>query len=374
MAAVGRTIFTQLATSRIYINQFYRGNHISLISYPQICFRSYHGSKRYKNMYEKKQKEKLEKELEEKYGITKPKFDQRAWFLRNYQKEMIAFQHRMGIVFQDSSVLLSAFVHNSFIEEIEKFNEKKDKSIAPYFEDSIVEQEDENMNVRSKLSSTISDISSEKLSLLGFSTLTFAIKESILRKYQNITVTLCNDLVSFLTSRDIINKIASNIAVNQLMLASKEIENLKDDENDDDSTLVCKQDVICDTFYAVIGAIKKDLGHNAAVNFINDIVTPFLDHEDLSSHVTMNEPHLELKNILSMHGVNGVTRARTIVETGIDTHFPVFYVGIYCNGQKIGEGSSYSAFTARQVAFNNTVFMALENEIDFSKLKKSTRL
>ena len=126
-------------------------------------------------------------------------------------------------------------------------------------------------------------------------------------------------------------------------------------------------------FFAIIGAVEKDLGHDSAKSFINDFVVTLIDYEDLTKHVNLENPHEELMKILSLHGVDGVTKARTIAETGVDTHFPFFHVGIYCNSYLIGDGSGYSARTGRIDAFKNSVFKCVEGEVDFQMLKKSSR-
>ena len=40
------------------------------------------------------------------------------WLKMNYFTEIVAFQHRLSIHFNDQSVLLSAFAHPSFIDDL----------------------------------------------------------------------------------------------------------------------------------------------------------------------------------------------------------------------------------------------------------------
>ena len=115
--------------------------------------------------------------------------------------------------------------------------------------------------------------------------------------------------------------------------------------------------------------MEKDLGITVARQFIQDIVFTLIDYTDLSDHVKISNPISELSRILKSHNLKEHCNARIIIETGVDTHFPVFVVGIYYGDQKIGEGSGYSVKTAKTDAFENTVFSILEDNVDLKSLK-----
>lgn len=325
--------------------------------------RDYRGSNRWKRSNARRKQEILQKELEEKYGIpATKKFNVNEWLKRNYFKELEAFQHRLGILFSNKATLVEALTHISFIKELDLIGK-----------DNIKEDDNDDLKTRFSIREILSgDGSSSKMALVGYSLVDEVLREVVYRKYQNITPHLCSDIVKHFTKRETINVIANNLAIIELMLMSKEFEEIVDIDTEKHLNF-SKEDIVCDVFYAFIGAVAKDLGNDVAVSFIKDILGCLINHEDLSTHVHIEKPHEELQKILSIHGVSGTCRARTIVETGVGTSFPVFYVGIYCNAIKIGEGSGYSARTARLDAFKNTVFMCLENEIDFNKLKKAKK-
>lgn len=328
-------------------------------AFQQICpTRSYRGSNRFKRNYARKKQELLKKELEEKYGIpAKKEFNINEWLKHNYFKEIKAFQHRLGVHFDNKSKLLTALAHHSFYDELNMIGKEN-------VEDDI------DLKTRFEILEEIQNKGSSKMSLVGYNLVIQVLKEEVYRKYQNITPHLCEDIVRYFTSREMISLIAKHLSIAELMLMSKDFEEATDIDAEK-HLCFSKDDIICDVFYAVVGAIDEDRGRDVAVRFIEDIIVSLINHEDLAAIINIEKPHEELKRILSIHGVIGTCRARTIVETGVDSSFPVFYVGIYCDAIKIGEGSGYSARTARLDAFRNTVFMCLENEVDFSKLKNT---
>ena len=148
---------------------------------------------------------------------------------------------------------------------------------------------------------------------------------------------------------------------------SREIENVEilnvDERN------VIDKDILTDSLFAFIGAIEIDQGNTETVRFVEDFILPNLDHVDLTQHIDIEDPHAELMKIFSIQGINSKVRARTIVETGVDSHFPFYQVGIFCRGKQIGEGTGHSVSIARTNAFKNTVFQSIENEIDFNSFK-----
>ena len=324
--------------------------------------RFYRGSNRSKRLKEAREKKQLEKDLEIKYGInSKPEFNFKTWMKENYMKEIDAFQSRISIQFNDTKMLIGAFAHNSFRDEIGalvSLSNAEDTATA-------------DISARLQIIRHLPDVSFDRLSLLGYEVATSIIKEELYCKYKNITPSICQDVCLFLTSRDVISSLAKNIGLEDFLLLSRELDNL-DKEVEESVYLNTMEDLLIDTFFALIGAIEKDLGNNETISFIKDFILPHLDHTDLTKYVDMADPHGELMKIFSLQGVSTTVRARTIVETGVDSHFPVFQVGIYCRGKQIGEGTGHSTSIARENAFKNTVFQCLENEVDFSRLRKSS--
>jgi len=329
---------------------------------PLLLCRGFKGSKRNKRDKTRKEKLRLERELEREYGITnKKEFNYKEWLKANYFSEFNAFQARLNIKFNNHKILMSAFAHPSFTEEL--------KAIVR----NNIASEDSDTLRRFELNDEVSDIPFQKLSLLGYDTTLLAVKDGIYAQYPNITPSICSDVSRFLTSRETISTVAKNIAIEDLLLLSRELDNVEDFDKEYHLKFT-KEDILCDTFYSLIGAIAKDCGLDVAKDFINDFIIVLMNFEDLCNHVELNHPYPELVKILALNGVNSVIKAQTISESGVNTHFPFFHAGIYCNGCQIGEGSGFSAYTARIDAFKNTVFSCLEGDIDFSRLRKSSKI
>ncbi|XP_065666744.1 large ribosomal subunit protein mL44 [Hydra vulgaris] len=326
--------------------------------------RSYKGSNRYKRMKGIRDKERLDKEMQQKYGINKPQFNFNNWMKNNYLNEIKAFQFRLNTHFKDEGLMISALCHSSFVDELKLFNEHlvTSNKLGKNFEDNDFQK-------RLDLKNLMSNISSEKLALVGMELSISVIKTVLYKRFPNLTVHACNDITNFLISRNNIVHLAKNLSIKELLLLSKENEN--QDLNDQFYTNFVKEDFISDAFFALIGAIEIDQGYNASKKFVEDFVVALIDQEELSKYIKLENPKQELESILQMHGIFCKPVARVIAETGISTDFPFYYVGIYCDKFKIGEGSGYSIRTGINDAFKNCVFKCFDQEVDFKAIQQS---
>ena len=199
-----------------------------------LIHRSHKGSNRYKRQKARREKLKVEKELEKKYGISnRPEFDSKAWMKENFFKEINSFQERLNIIFHDSNFLVSALAHSSFTEELNRSSQQ--------------EEDDVDLKNRFKIMEQLSNVSGEKLSLLGYCSTLRVLKEVLYKRYPNMTSTICSDVIKFLTSRETINMIAKNLAVDELLLVSKEMESIKDIDEEFHLKFT-KEDITSDTF------------------------------------------------------------------------------------------------------------------------------
>lgn len=343
--------FTQINKGDGVVNSFLFPSSISFE-------RHYRGSNRNNRLRSEREKKQLEKDLEIKYGIpSKKTFDFKTWIMENYLKEITAFQKRLGLNFSDVKYLVGAFCHASFREEIGELVSLSNSN----------DLSSPNIEARLQLVRHLPDITSDKLALLGFEVTMNIIKTHLYQRYQNMSSSICSDVSQFLISREVVSELASNLGLKDLIVMSREIENVEIlnvvERN------VIDKDILTDSLFAFIGAIEIDQGNTESVRFVEDFILPNLDHVDLTQHIDIEDPHAELMKIFSIQGINSKVRARTIVETGVDSHFPFYQVGIFCRGKQIGEGTGHSVSIARINAFKNTVFQSIENEIDFNSFK-----
>ena len=328
----------------------------------QLIFeRNYRGSNRNNRIKVEREKKRLEKELENKYGISnRPTFDFHTWIKQNFLKEIMAFQNRLGLNFKDINYLVGAFCHVSYREEIGELVSLSNSNDAS----------SPDVEARLQLARHLPDITCDKLALLGFETATKIIKTHLYQRYKNMNPSISMDVSQFLIGREIISELASNLGIEDLVVMSRELENVDINEAIGEENPLCvKKDILSDSLFALIGAIEMDQGYEKTLSFVEDFILQHLDHVDLTQHIDIEEPHEELMKIFSLQGLNSKVRARTIVESGVDSHFPFYEVGIFCRGKQIGEGTGHSVSVARTNAFKNTIFQSLENEVDFNSLK-----
>jgi len=299
--------------------------------------------------------------MEKKYGIERSKHhDHKTWLKKNYVAEFLAFQSRLNICFSNHSILMTAFAHPSFSEDLNDID-REQLSVV-----------DHDLIQRFQLQDEISksNCSYQSLSLLGYETTLLAIKEELYAKYPNMLRTICDGVCKYLISRHTVSTLAYNLAVEDLLLLSRELDAVKDFDTEYHLQFT-KEDLLCDTFFGVVGAIVKDQKLEAARSFVKDFLLCLINYEDLSKYAHLSDVVLpKLVNILRKNGVSGKPDARTLVESGMDTgDNQLYYIGVYVHGCQIATGSSYSLSKARDDGFRNAIFNCLEGEVDFHRLR-----
>lgn len=322
--------------------------------------KAHRGSIRSKKKKERREKEDLEHALERDYGIKQNEtMTPREYLKRNYFTELLAFEARLSLNFHDTGFLMSAFAHPSFTEDL------KDRDRTKLL------NSDKDLKQRFAIQDELSEVTYDRLGLLGHETTALTIKEELHKKYPSIILPVCNDVSNFLMSRDTISMIAKQLAIDDLLLLSPELDRVTDFDQEL-NVHFSQKDLLCDTFFAVVGAITLDGGIETAKSFVRDFLVCLIQYEDLSEHVNVTSEELlkkHLRQTLALEGIHGKIEARTIVETGMNTDFAVFYVGVYVNGVQIGAGSKYSAQTARRDAYACALYSCLEGEVDFERIK-----
>ena len=190
------------------------------------------------------------------------------------------------------------------------------------------------------------------------------IKEELYQRYPNLTPLICSGVVEFLMSRDTISNLARHLALKDLLLVSRELDTVADTKTELQLHF-SKEDMMCDTFYSLVGAIDNDMGVEAARSFVKDFLVCNINYEDLSAHVTLQHPHEQLSQILELNRLHPhLVELRTIAETGVNSEFPIYYVGVYYDGTKIAHAAHQKVVSARDDALRNAVYGCLEGDID----------
>merc|ERR1712002_953913 len=101
---------------------------------------------------------------------------------------------------------------------------------------------------------------------MGYETAQLAIKEEVYKKYPSITTSIFYDISKYLTSRENVSTVAKNIAIDDLILLSRELDGIED-WDEEYHLQFTEEDILCDTFYSVVGALAMDHGLDAAKSF-----------------------------------------------------------------------------------------------------------
>jgi ribonuclease-3 len=137
----------------------------------------------------------------------------------------IDFQKKLGISFNDISVLQQAFIHRSYI------NENKDSGLEH----------------------------NERLEFLGDAVLELVVTDFLYRKYQDVDEGVLTAYRSSLVRTESISQAARDLGMNELLLLSK-------GESRDEGK--ARNYILANTFEALIGAIYLDCGYQSAHDVI----------------------------------------------------------------------------------------------------------
>ncbi|XP_031554563.1 39S ribosomal protein L44, mitochondrial-like [Actinia tenebrosa] len=293
------------------------GNRAIILSGATCRF--YRGSNR-----DTRRRERNERARQRKREGIKPKvFDKREFININYDKELFAFKSRLSLQSIDDSVLKQALTHESYQEDPQ-----------------------------------LADQNNSKLSILGYNLTAHHITEFLCFKYPSLNVEGIRCLIDFLTSRESIVKIAQLTALPELIKTEFDLDMLHQEKH----LNYVKEDVICDAFYALIGAIYSDKGSHEANKFIQDFIITQLQGQELSNLLTFKDPENLLKDILLAEG-KPKPEARVIRESGKRTHLPVFVVGIFSGDTMLGEAASYNITKAKNQATLASLMKLFERDM-----------
>lgn len=207
-----------------------------------------------------------------------------------------------GIIFKDLSLLKEAFTHSSFVNEHQHLN----------------------------LSNN------ERLEFLGDAVLQFLISKYIFVQYPNFSEGKLSPLRSFIVREDSLAVFAKECHFDWYLLLGK---------GEEASGGRNRSSLLCDLFEAFIGALEQDQGLGKVQDFINLVIVPkiksgfFLQNRDFK---TVLQEELQKKGDIMIE-------YRLKKEEG-PVHDRLFYIDIYVNDKKIGEGFGRSKKQAEQRA------------------------
>lgn len=253
-------------------------------------------------------------------------FDKKEFFRQNFNRELFSFKNRLGLSFNDDNLLLTAFTHES------------------YHEDKISDDNKDEDNSHDETSVGVSKHNA-RLSLLGLTASSLYIVDHLCTTYPSLPRLGVRCFHDFLLERSNIVKLAQQISLPDMIRLEHDLDDLHKEKHLD----YRKEDVICDTLFAVVGAIYIDQGSSEARRFVEDFLITQLQDQELHKILHFDHPEKVLQNIFAIQGKEK-PEARVIQESGVNTLVPVYVVGVFSGDKMIAEASSYNQIRAKNEA------------------------
>ena len=176
-----------------------------------------------------------------------------------------------------------------------------------------------------------------RLAVLGKATLVHYIMEYLFYTYPNMDGRSLFDICLELTHHNTLSELNNHLGITELLLTTVDPSDLR------------YRSVLSRSFTAVLGALYHDQGPLAARKMVQDIILPILKTTDIRDCIKLQNPASVLNEILKMQG-KPPAEARLIRESGRLSHFPTFVVGVFSDGQMLGEGTGTSLKRAKREA------------------------
>ncbi len=218
-------------------------------------------------------------------------------------------QRKIRIKFADKSLLISAFVHRSILNESRRYTQ-----------------------------------SNERLEFLGDSVLHFIIAEYLYRNFPELDEGKATDIRSALVSGEALANAARRLGIGNFLILSRGEEKAGGRDN---STL------LADAVEALIGAVYLDQGIDKTREFVIEfVIKPFLPQ--VLSRKSFASPKSELQK-LTQKKFRVLPEYRLLSESGPD-HSKEYRIGVFVDGRKISEAAGKSKRKAETKAAETALY------------------
>ncbi|KAJ3397024.1 hypothetical protein HDU92_001037 [Lobulomyces angularis] len=210
-----------------------------------------------------------------------------------------AFAHRSGLKFKNTSTLISALTHSSF---------KNDNSI-----------------------------NHQRLQYLGHNTLKLFATEFVYFKYPNMPSEVVDSVTKGYIGRKALASVGEQFGIQNVMRWKI--------DNNDPTHVNAKPYVISKVTEALIGALYQEEGAQAARRFIHShFLNRSVDVRDHLLYLT-RDPRLLLLKVTTKLGKRRPV-ARLLKESGRESNYSAYVVGLFIEAEKISEGYGESIHKA----------------------------
>lgn len=217
-------------------------------------------------------------------------------------------KNTLNIQFKDINLLVTAFTHRSYLNEHRKAVREHN----------------------------------ERLEFLGDAVLELVVTEYLFRNYNQASEGLLTNWRSSLVRTESISRSADKLNFRPLLRLSKGEKHGSDRGH---------QQILANTYEAVIGAIYLDGGYQAAQDFINrSLLNTF---QDILATGSWLDPKSRLQEIIQ-EKLTLTPEYRLLIEDGPD-HEKTFTIGVYVEKQMLGSGNGPSKQAAQQAAASDAL-------------------
>ncbi len=218
-------------------------------------------------------------------------------------KDIREFETKLGVSFNDLSILQRAFIHRSYI------NENKEKGLEH----------------------------NERLEFLGDAVLELVVTDFLFKKYPHKTEGELTAYRASLVNTTSLSEASALLGVNEYLLLSK---------GEAKDTGRARQYILANTFESIVGALYVDQGYTASEKFIGDSLYGLI--ENIVSNRLWQDAKSYFQEKAQEH-VSVTPRYELVEERGPD-HNREFVIGVYIGKSMIAKGKGRAKQEAEQEA------------------------
>jgi ribonuclease-3 len=220
----------------------------------------------------------------------------------DYAKYQDFAKEKFGFVFDDPELILTAFTHRSYMNEHKKSAKEHN----------------------------------ERLEFLGDAVLELVVTEYLFSNYSEPEGILTN-WRSALVRTESISAASARLGYESMLRLSR---------GEKQGSERARQQILANTFEAVIGAVYMDKGYEAAKKIIHDhILSTF---EEILETGSWRDPKSRLQEVAQ--SVDGMTPAYKVLDEEGPDHDKIFTLGVYVGSKLLGKGTGSSKQNAQQEA------------------------
>ncbi|XP_028400964.1 uncharacterized protein LOC114524052 [Dendronephthya gigantea] len=252
------------------------------------CIAALSGARFYRGSNRDVKRREWNKKMDEMKQQGPRKFDYKQFISKNYEKEITAFAHRLGLA-PDNELLRQAFMHRSFESDQNKLVDHNGK-----------------------------------LAVLGFNIASQIISSFLYLSYPIFPSYGYRNLQEYILSQEALVHVARSLSIPELIKSKYDL------LSSDDITNIgpTKNDIIADSLLALIGAIHINEGASRASSFVRDFLIFQLYGQELEDIIPFKNPEMSLAALLRQQGKEKPVE-RLISSSGRHTETPVYVVGVF---------------------------------------------